>query len=272
MSADIAALLARAHDAALADLVEVATTDSDRRAGAVLGIGRHGRVSDERAVLLAERDDALRKLARAAAPGLSTGRQAREMRHGCSGTALADGRGQQCRAADAASDFQYRPASAEHTPSPAHSLAALESRYPSGSRSVGTSVLRPKVCKGLDCSHSAGRPGRPVCAESGPHSLLGVVDQLAGDRRRFTWHLRGEHQFPLPSHPSLDQEPKLPWLVRNDWRNLTRHRGHPGWAHIVLASMIVAPLTGLLSNAWVRRTVIVVLPAPAARVSTTSKR
>jgi hypothetical protein len=79
---DIPTLLARAraHDPeaveALADLIEAAVVDPERRVGAALGIGRHSGISAERAALIAERDDALRELASVIAPGLPFGEQA----------------------------------------------------------------------------------------------------------------------------------------------------------------------------------------------------
>ena len=85
MRPDLPVLLARAraHDPeavnALADLVEIAAVNAERRVGAALGLGRRGGVSARHAALIAERDDALRVLASIIAPGLAIGQQAREI-------------------------------------------------------------------------------------------------------------------------------------------------------------------------------------------------
>ena len=85
MSPDLTVLLARARVRdpeavdALADLVEIAAANPERRVRAALGLGHRGGVSARGAALIAERDDALRELASIVAPGLPIEQQAREI-------------------------------------------------------------------------------------------------------------------------------------------------------------------------------------------------
>jgi hypothetical protein len=58
------------------DRVDATAAEPGQRVGAALGLGCCGGISERRAAILAERDDALRALARIIGPGLPIERQA----------------------------------------------------------------------------------------------------------------------------------------------------------------------------------------------------
>jgi hypothetical protein len=76
-------------------------------------------------------------------------------------------------------------------------------------------------------------PGPPRLPDP-PDGSLGVVDHLAGDRRCFPRHLRGENQLPFAGHPGLDRKSIEARVIRRDERHLAGHLGHAGGTHISL--------------------------------------